>query len=138
MVDLRASLMSEPLPFATLLGIEIVTASPERIVAEMTVRDALCTRGAVLHGGAVMAFADTLGALGPIANLTDGLRTATIESKTNFIAAAPAGSKVIGESTPLHRGRQTMVWQTRVTTDGRLVAVVTQTQLVFPAAANAT
>ena len=134
-MDLRASLMSEPLPFATLLGIEVVTASPERIVAEMTVRDALCTRGAVLHGGAVMAFADTLGALGTIANHTDGLRTATNESKTNFIAAAPAGSKVIGESTPLHRGRRTMVWQTRVTTaDGRLVAVVTQPQLVFPAA----
>jgi 1,4-dihydroxy-2-naphthoyl-CoA hydrolase len=135
MVDLRTRLMSEPLPFAALLGVEIVTASPERIVAEMTVRDALCTRGAVLHGGAVMAFADTLGALGTIANLTDGLRAATIESKTNFIAAAPAGSKVIGESIPLHRGRRTMVWQTRVTTaDGRLVAVVTQTQLVFPAA----
>jgi uncharacterized protein (TIGR00369 family) len=133
-VDLRTRLMSEPLPFATLLGIEIVTASLERIVGEMTVRDEFCTSGAVLHGGAVMAFADTLGALGTIANLTDGLRTATIESKTNFIAVAPAGSKVKGESIPLHRGRRTMVWQTRVTTaDGRLVAVVTQTQLVFPA-----
>jgi uncharacterized protein (TIGR00369 family) len=79
-----------------------------------------------------MAFADTLGALGTLANLTDGGRTATIESKTNFISAAPVGSQIVGETTPLHRGRRTMVWQTRVTTaDGRLVAIVTQTQLVF-------
>jgi 1,4-dihydroxy-2-naphthoyl-CoA hydrolase len=131
-MDLRTRLTKDPLPFATLLGIEIVSAELERIVGEMTVRDELCTRPAVLHGGAIMAFADTLGALGTLANLGDGARTATIESKTNFIDAAPAGSRVIGESTPLHRGRRTMVWQTRVTTaDGKLVAVVTQTQLVF-------
>ena len=131
-MDLRTRLTKDPLPFATLLGIEIVSAELERIVGEMTVRDELCTRPAVLHGGAIMAFADTLGALGTLANLGDGARTATIESKTNFIGAAPAGSRVIGESTPLHRGQRTMVWQTRVTTaDGKLVAVVTQTQLVF-------
>jgi uncharacterized protein (TIGR00369 family) len=134
-VDLRSRLTKDPLPLATLLGIEIVSAELDRIVGEMTVRDELCTRPAVLHGGAIMAFADTLGALGTIANLSDGARTATIESKTNFIGGAPAGSRVIGESTPLHRGRRTMVWQTRVTTaDGKLVAVVTQTQLVIPAA----
>jgi len=134
-MDLRARLTKDPLPFAKLLGIEIVSAELDRIVGEMTVRDELCTRPAVLHGGAIMAFADTLGALGTIANLSDGARTATIESKTNFIGGAPAGSRVIGESTPLHRGRRTMVWQTRVTTvDGKLVAVATQTQLVIPAA----
>ena len=134
-MDLRARLTKDPLPFAKLLGIEIVSAELDRIVGEMTVRDELCTRPAVLHGGAIMAFADTLGALGTIANLSDGARTATIESKTNFIAGAPPGSRVIGESTPLHRGRRTMVWQTRVTTaDGKLVAVVTQTQLVIPSA----
>jgi uncharacterized protein (TIGR00369 family) len=133
-MELRARLTKHPLPFATLLGIEIVSAELDRIVGEITVRDELCTVPAILHGGAIMAFADTLGALGTIANLTDGARTATIESKTNFIGAAPAGSRVIGESTPLHRGRRTMVWQTRVTTaDGKLVAVVTQTQLVLPA-----
>ena len=131
-MDLRTRLTKDPLPFATLLGIEIVSAELERIVGEMTVRDELCTRPAVPHGGAIMAFADTLGALGTLANLGGGARTATIESKTNFIGAAPAGSRVIGESTPLHRGQRTMVWQTRVTTaDGKLVAVVTQTQLVF-------
>jgi uncharacterized protein (TIGR00369 family) len=134
-MDLRARLTKDPLPFAKLLGIEIVSAELDRIVGEMTVRDELCTRPAVLHGGAIMAFADTLGALGTIANLSDGARTATIETKTNFIGGAPAGSRVIGESTPLHRGRRTMVWQTRVTTvDGKLVAVATQTQLVIPAA----
>jgi 1,4-dihydroxy-2-naphthoyl-CoA hydrolase len=131
-VDLLTHLTKEPLPFAALLGIEIVSAVPDKIVAEMTVRDELCTRPAVLHGGAVMAFADTLGALGTIANLTDGGRTATIESKTNFISAAPVGSRIVGETTPLHRGGRTMVWQTRVTTvDGKLIAIVTQTQLVF-------
>ena len=134
-MELRARLTKDPLPFAKLLGIEIVSAELDRIVGEMTVQDELCTRPAVLHGGAIMAFADTLGALGTIANLSDGARTATIESKTNFIGGAPAGSRVIGESTPLHRGRRTMVWQTRVTTvDGKLVAVATQTQLVIPAA----
>jgi uncharacterized protein (TIGR00369 family) len=134
-MDLLTRLTREPLPFATLLGIDIVSAVPDKIIAEMMVRDELCTRHAVLHGGAVMAFADTLGALGTLANLTDESRTATIESKTNFIRAAPLGSQIVGETTPLHRGQRTMVWQTRITTaDGKLIAVVTQTQLVFPAA----
>jgi len=131
-MDLLTHLTKEPLPFAALLGIEIVSAVPDKIVAEMRVRDELCIRPAVLHGGAVMAFADTLGALGTLANLTDGGRTATIESKTNFISSAPVGSRIVGETTPLHRGSRTMVWQTRVTTaDGKLIAIVTQTQLVL-------
>ena len=137
-MDLLEHLNSKPLPFATLLGIEVVSAAPDRIVAEMTVREDLCTSPAVLHGGAVMAFADTLGALGTIANLAQGSRTATIESKTNFMRAAPVGIRIVGESMPLHRGQRTMVWQTRVTTvDGKLIAVVTQTQLVFEAAESA-
>ena len=122
------------LPFAELMGIEFVAAAPERVVAEMNVRPELCTHPAVLHGGAIMAFADTLGAAGTILNLPDGAGTTTIESKTNFIAAAPAGGRVSGEATPLHRGRRTQVWQTRITTaEGRLVALVTQTQLVLEA-----
>ena len=133
-MDLLTRLTREPLPFARLLGIEIVTLLPDKVVGEMSVREKLCTVPAVLHGGAIMAFADTLGALGTIANLAEGQRTATIESKTNFIGAAPVGSRVVGEATPLHRGRQTMVWQTRIaTTDGKQVAIVTQTQLVFAA-----
>ncbi len=131
-MDMLARLKAETLPFAALLGIELVSASADRITAEMTVRDDLCTRPAVLHGGAVMAFADTLGALGTILNLPEGAATTTIESKTNFVAPAPVGSRVVGEATPIHRGRRTMIWQTRISTpEGRLVALVTQTQLVL-------
>ena len=120
------------LPFADLLGIRVMEATADRVVAEMEVRPELCTTPAVLHGGAVMAFADTLGALGTIANLPEGAGTTTIESKTNFIGAAPVGTTVTGTATPVHRGRRTQVWQTRIMTrEGRLVALVTQTQLVL-------
>jgi 1,4-dihydroxy-2-naphthoyl-CoA hydrolase len=131
-MDALAKIKSEMLPFAELLGIEFTHAAPDRVVAEMTVREELCTRPAVLHGGAIMAFADTIGATGTILNLPEGGGTTTIESKTNFIAAARLGTRITGESTPVHRGRRTMVWQTRITTaEGRLVALVTQTQLVL-------
>lgn len=131
-MDALARLNEQALPFAALMGVEIVEAAPGRIVAELTVREDLCTRPAVLHGGAIMAFADTLGGLGTFLNLPEGAGTTTIESKTNFIAAAPLGARVRGEATPLHRGRRTQVWQTRITlSDGRLVALVTQTQLVL-------
>jgi 1,4-dihydroxy-2-naphthoyl-CoA hydrolase len=131
-MDMLARIRGEMLPFADLLGIEFVSASPEKIIAEMTVREDLCTRPAVLHGGAIMAFADTIGATGTILNLPEGAGTTTIESKTNFVAPAPVGARVIGEATPVHRGRRTMIWQTRVSTkEGRLVALVTQTQLVL-------
>jgi len=96
------------------------------------VRDELCTRPAVLHGGAIMAFADTLGAAATVLNLSEGAGTTTLESKTNFLGPAPVGSTVLGETTPIHRGRRTMVWQTRVTTsEGKLLALVTQTQMVL-------
>jgi len=131
-MDMLTRIRGQMLPFAELLGIEFVSASPDKIVAEMIVREDLCTRPEVLHGGAVMAFADTLGATGTILNLPEGAGTTTIESKTNFVAPAPAGTRVIGEATPIHRGRRTMIWQTRVRTpEGRLVALVTQTQLVL-------
>ena len=114
------------------LGIEMTEATPERVVAKLAVRQELCTVGNSLHGGAIMAFADTLGAVGTIMNLPAGARTTTIESKTNFIGGAPLGAKVTGESTPLHRGRTTQVWQTRITSEaGKLVAIVTQTQAVI-------
>ena len=131
-MDLLDRVNDTKLPFAELLGIEFVSASPEKIVAEMTVREDLCTIPAVLHGGAIMAFADTLGAMGTIVNLPQGAGTTTVESKTNFVAPAPVGTRVIGETTPVHRGRRTMIWQTRISTgEGRLVALVTQTQLVL-------
>ena len=132
-MDSLEKLKQLALPFAELIGIEFVEASADRVVAELTVRDDLCTRPAVMHGGAIMAFADTLGAAGTILNLRDGAGTTTVESKTNFIAAAPAGSRLRGEATPVHRGRRTQVWQTRITLadTGRLVALVSQTQLVL-------
>jgi 1,4-dihydroxy-2-naphthoyl-CoA hydrolase len=126
--------VADPLPFAKLLGLELVTVAPDRVEAILQVREELCTRPAVLHGGAVMALADTLGAIATVANLAEGSTTTTIESKTNFFAAIPLGDTARAECTPLHRGRTTMVWQTRVTrSDGRVAALVIQTQLVLPA-----
>lgn len=126
--------MDVELPFGKLLGIEMVAVTPERVEATLRVREDLCTRPAVLHGGALMALADTLGAVATVANLPAGATTTTIESKTNFFVPIPVGDTARAECTPLHRGRTTMVWQTRVSRgDGRLAAVVTQTQLVIPA-----
>jgi len=120
--------------FPGLMGLELTEVGPERVVATMRVRPDLCTTGSSLHGGALMAFADTLGAVGTFVNLSEGKRTTTIESSTKFIGGAKAGSVVTGECTALHRGRTTMVWQTRVLGEnGRLCGVVTQTQLVLDA-----
>ncbi|MGZ6252526.1 MAG: PaaI family thioesterase [Candidatus Binataceae bacterium] len=136
-MDAFAVIEEKKMPFAELLGIRILSAVPERLMAEMVVRDNLCTLPPVLHGGAVMAFADSLGAYATMLNLPEGANTTTIESKTNFLAPAPAGTTVTGECTPLHRGRRTMVWQTRVTNaEGRLLAIVTQTQMVLEAPAR--
>ena len=135
MIDL-ASIQERLAPlFPGLMGVKVVSADPERIVATLAVRPELCTAGGILHGGAIMAFADTLGAVGTVLNLPAGSRTTTTDSSTKFIAAAPVGTTVTGESIALHRGRTTMVWQTMVRTEaGKLCAVVTQTQLVMSAA----
>jgi uncharacterized protein (TIGR00369 family) len=130
-MDQLAFLQEHAPPFATLLGIRFITAAPELVTAEMTVREDLCTTPAILHGGAMMALADTLGAAATVLNLRDGLTTTTLESKTNFFAPAPVGTTVTGECVALHRGRRTMVWQTRVSANGRLLALVTQTQMVL-------
>jgi uncharacterized protein (TIGR00369 family) len=114
-----------------LLGIRFVEASPERVVAELAIRDDLCTVGGALHGGALMALADTVGATATFINLPPGASTTTLESKTNFFAASREGV-VRAEATPLHRGRSTMVWQTRVTDQsGRLLSLTIQTQMVL-------
>ena len=131
-MDRLAIVQQIKLPFAALLGIHFLSATAERLTAELLVRDELCTDPAVLHGGAIMAFADTLGACATALNLPEGAGTTTIESKTNFLAPAPVGTKIIGECTAVHRGRRTMVWQTRITAEtGRLIALVTQTQMVL-------
>lgn len=121
----------EPL-FPGLMGLRLTELGPERVVATLRVRPDLCTAGEILHGGAAMAFADTLGAVGTFVNLPAGARTTTIESSTKFVAAAAVDTTVTGECTALHRGRTTQVWQTLVRTEaGKLCAVVTQTQLVI-------
>jgi 1,4-dihydroxy-2-naphthoyl-CoA hydrolase len=119
-------------PFAEFMGMKITHLSRDKITAEIFVREELNNRFGAMHGGAVMALADNLGGTATFANLPEGGRTATIESKTNFFAPIPVGDTAYAECTPLHRGRTTMVWQTRITrTDGRLCALVTQTQIVI-------
>ncbi len=119
-------------PFPSLMGVEVTEATKERVRARLLVRPDLCTSANILHGGAVMAFADTLGAIGAWLNLPEGALTTTIESKTNFIGAAKEGSTVTAESTPFHIGKRSSVWQTKISReDGKLVAVVTQTQMVL-------
>ncbi len=119
-------------PFFHVLGGKIVEASRDRVVAEVPVRGELANRNGSIHGGAVMAIADNLGGTATFINMPDGAGTTTIESKTNFFAAIPVGDLLRAECTPLHRGRTTMVWQTRITrSDGRLAALVTQTQLIM-------
>ena len=119
-------------PFANFLGLKITHVSPERVTAELPMREELNNRFNIMHGGAIMALADNLGGTAATANLKDGQSTTTIESKTNFFAAVPVGDVAKAECTALHRGRTTMVFQTRVTRgDGRLCALVTQTQLVL-------
>ena len=124
---------SMKMPFAELKGVAFTEAGKDRVVARMLVRADLCTLGHALHGGAIMALADSVGATATVINLPDDAKgTTTIESKTNFIGGAKEGTTVIATATPVHRGRRTQVWQTRVETeDGKLVAVVTQTQMVL-------
>jgi 1,4-dihydroxy-2-naphthoyl-CoA hydrolase len=115
-----------------LLGLTITRAEKDVVFAELMVRPEICTLGDTIHGGAIMAFADTVGAVGTVMNLREGQGTTTIESKTNFFAGAKVGTLLTAESVPLHRGRRTQVWETRITNpDGRLVAKVTQTQMVL-------
>ena len=126
-------LKSMQMPFAQLKGVTFTEADKDRVVARMLVRPDLCTLGHVLHGGAIMALADSVGAAATVINLPDDAKgTTTIESKTNFIGGVKEGMTVIATTTPVHRGRRTQVWQTRLETeDGKLVAVVTQTQMVL-------
>ena len=127
-------LNANPLPFAKLMGVRFVSVSKDEVVAELEVRDDLCTAPLpILHGGAAMALADTVGAVATFMNLPEGAKgTTTIESKTNFLSASQVGTTVRATATPVHRGAKTQVWQTKITrADGKLVALVTQTQMVL-------
>ena len=127
----QAQALLEPL-FPGLMGVRLTELSPERVRAEMLVRPELCTAGGILHGGAYMAFADTLGAVGTVINMPPDARTTTTDSSTKFIAGARVGTVVSADCVALHRGRTTMVWQTSIhSAEGKLCAVVTQTQLVM-------
>jgi 1,4-dihydroxy-2-naphthoyl-CoA hydrolase len=130
--DLRIqAIAAQQPPFARLMGFELVEVTRDRVVAQVVVREELTNRNGGLHGGAVMGIADNLGGTATFVNMPAGAGTTTIESKTNFFAAVPAGDTIRAECTPLHRGRTTMVWQTRIIrSDGRLAAIVTQTQLI--------
>src|ERR1700691_102987 len=132
-MDAIEQLTRDMLPFAELLGITFLSATPECVTAEMKVREDMCTRPAILHGGAMMALADTLGGCATSLNLREGATTTTIESKTSFLRPPMAGTYVRAECVAIHRARRTMVWQTRVTSEsGKLLALVTQTQMVIP------
>ena len=127
---MSASAAATGMPFADLMGLEITERAKDRVVGRLTVREDLCTAGGILHVGAFMAFADALGAIGGFLNLPAGARTTTLESKTNFLGSARVGTTVTGEATPLHIGRRSSVWQTRITSaEGKLLALVTQTQM---------
>ncbi|MCB1542011.1 MAG: PaaI family thioesterase [Rhodoblastus sp.] len=126
------------MPLARLMGIRLIEQTPDRVVAEMEVREDLCTTNSILHGGAYMAFADTIGAVATVLNLPPGAGTTTVESKTNFISAIRAGEIARAECAPVHRGKTTQVWTTRILRpDGKLAAIVTQTQMVLAARAKA-
>ena len=131
MTDVHPHAHNQP-PFAKFLGIKIVEITPDRVLAELVAREDLNNRFGIMHGGAIIALADNCGGTAASANLKDGQTTTTIESKTNFFAAVPIGDVAKAECTALHKGRTTMVWQTRITrNDGKLCALVTQTQMVL-------
>lgn len=127
------SISADIIPFANTMGVQITEASAERVTATLLVRDELCTTGGTLHGGAAMALADSVGAIGAYLALPPGAKgTTTLESKTNFLGAAKAGTTVTAEATPMHKGRTTSVWQTKITgEDGKTIVLVIQTQLVL-------
>ena len=132
-MTLLEKIQSLKMPFAELKGVTFVEADKERVVAKMQVRPDLCTLQHTIHGGAIMAFADSVGAAATVINLPEDAKgTTTLESKTNFIGGAKEGTVVTATATPVHRGRRTQVWTTRIETEeGKLVAIVTQTQMVL-------
>lgn len=133
MTDLADKLRRHMPPFMTLLGADLVSATLDRVEARLVVREDMGNGSGILHGGVYMSFADWLGAIGTVINLPKGASTTTMESKTNFFRPARMGDVITGVSTPLHKGRRTMVWQTRLADkDDKLLALITQTQIVLP------
>jgi len=131
--DMLASLQRRQPPYSHKIGIRFVAASPDRILAEMQVEADMCNNMESLHGGAMMSLADTAGAMSTAVTLKEGQGTTTLESKSNFFAPIPLGDVAVAEAVPLHKGRTTFVWETRISrkSDGRLAALITQTQLIL-------
>lgn len=130
--ELTKIIADRAVPMARTLGLELVDVDLDKVVAKVKVREEISTSPTVMHGGAIMAVADNLGAIGTVVNMERGARTTTLESKTNFFRAIPVGDTLMAESIPLHKGRSTQVWQTKLyREDGKLAAVVTQTQMVL-------
>ncbi|MEN9539875.1 MAG: hypothetical protein RLZZ126_2110 [Pseudomonadota bacterium] len=118
--------------FPGLMGVKLTVVEPDRVCADLWVKPEICTAGGILHGGAFMAFADTLGAVGTVVNLPPGTTTTTTDSSTKFMRGAKVGALISAESLPLHKGRSTQVWQTTIrNAEGKLCAVVTQTQMIL-------
>ena len=134
--NLAAMFNANHAPFAKMIGIRMIVATKERLEAELHVTPDHCTIPATLHGGAIMAFADNLGGCGAFLNMPEGFITSTVESKTNFLRPIPLGQKARAVTTPVNLGRTLQVWKTDIfREDGKLAAVVTQTQIVMPAKA---
>lgn len=130
--ELRRMVSERMTPFGALLGIEFTTVEPDLVEAVMLVKPEFCTNPAIMHGGALMALADNVGAVATVINLPPDTVTTTLESKTNFLSAVPVNQKALARCEPVHKGRTTMVWTTTITReDGRKAAVVTQTQMVM-------
>jgi 1,4-dihydroxy-2-naphthoyl-CoA hydrolase len=123
----------EASPFIKLLGVTIIRRGADRSEAELVNREDLCNRRRIMHGGAIMALADIMGGMTASAGIPAGHFTATIESKTNFLAGIPKGDTVRAVCTPVHTGQTTIVLQTNITrSDGKLAAMVLQTQIELP------
>ena len=132
--SLLSAIVAKQPPFVDLIGLRVTAATVDRIEAELVATESLGNRNGVVHGGAIMTMADSLGGVATMLNLADGLTTTTLESKTNFLRPVPLGETARAVCVPLHRGRTTMVWQTTITrADGKVAAIVTQTQIVLPA-----
>ncbi len=131
-VELTKKIAAQVVPMARTLGVQLVDVERDKIVANVPVREELSTSPTMMHGGAIMAVADYLGAIGTVVNMERGAWTTTLESKTNFFRAVPVGTTLTAEAVPLHKGRSTQVWQTSLyREDGKLAAIVTQTQMVL-------
>lgn len=120
-------------PFARMIGVRMTNVTKERLEAELLVTPEHCTMPATMHGGAMMAFADNMGGCGAFLNMPEGMMTTTVESKTNFLRPIPVGQKAIAVTEPVHIGRSLQVWKTEIRReDGKVAAIVTQTQMIMP------